>query len=160
MKLRFAAIIWSIGLLSAGCQSQGTQGASLSLQREAEEQRQALYDQVELIAGSGAEEDEPEEAELEEDERRAAEPAEPDASVEEQVLEEMGWSDDSGSCGNGVVDENELCDYAILEGEGACPESCDPAPGCPDETLIVRGCMTRCMPHDEPSAECLAAQQQ
>lgn len=155
MKLRFFTIIWSIGALSSGCHSQGTRDAALSLQGEADEQRQALYDQVELIAGSGAEEDEPE---PEEDERRAAEPAEPDASVDEQVLEEMGWSDDSASCGNGVLDENELCDYAILEGEGMCPDSCDPAPGCPDETLIVRGCMTRCMPHDEPSDECLAAQ--
>src|SRR5688500_4163099 len=130
MKLRYSAIIWSIGVLSTGCQSQGTQGAALSLQGQADEKREALYDQVELIAGSGAEEDAPEEAEPEdaEDERRAAEPAEPDASVEEQVLEDMGWSDDSGSCGNGVLDESELCDYAILEGEGTCPESCDPPP--------------------------------
>jgi hypothetical protein len=164
MKLRLLAAIWSIGLLGAGCQSQEAQGASLSLKREARDERRALYDEVELIAGSGADEDD---RAHEEDARHAAEPtepaepaepAEPDASIEDRVLEEMGWADDSGLCGNGVVDEGERCDYAILEGEGTCPDECDPEPGCPDETLVVRGCMTYCMQHEEPSDECLAAQ--
>lgn len=151
MKLRFYAATWSIGVLAVGCQSQGPQqGASLSLQRESQEAKQAVYDEVELIAGSGAEEDEPDAAQ--------AEPIEPDASIEERVAEEMAWSDDSPLCGNGLLDEEELCDYAILEGEGACPESCDPEPGCPDETLVIRGCQTHCMLHDVPSEACLAAQ--
>jgi hypothetical protein len=154
MKLRFLAVIWSIGVLGAGCQSQEAQGASLSLKRDAANARQALYDEVELIAGSGAEEDEPVDE---------AEEAEPDAGLDERVQErledELGWSDDSGLCGNGVIDADELCDYAIMEGEGMCPEACDPAPGCPDETLVVRGCMTHCMQHEEPSDECLSAAQ-
>lgn len=162
MKLRFLAAIWLIGALSAGCQSQEAQGASLSLKRAAQDEKRAADDDIEMIAGSGAEEDEPAEGEDEpnedEDARHAAEPAEPDASVEDRALEEMGWSDDSGLCGNGVVDEAELCDYAILEGEGACPDECQPAPGCPEETLVVRGCMTYCMQHEAPSEECLAAQ--
>jgi hypothetical protein len=157
MKRRFLAAIWSIGVLSAGCQSQEAQGTSLSLKRAAQDEKRAPHDEIEMIAGSGAEEDEPAE---EEDARHAAEPAEPDASVEDRVLDEMGWSDDSGLCGNGVVDDAELCDYAILEGGGACPEECEPAPGCPEETLVVRGCMTYCMQHEAPSEECLAAQQQ
>jgi hypothetical protein len=154
MKVRFLAIIGAMGVLGAGCQSQEAHGASLSLKRDAANARHALYDEVELIAGSGAEEDEP----LEQEEE-----AEPDAGVDERVQErlneELGWSDDSGLCGNGVIDADELCDYAILEGEGMCPEECNPAPGCPDETLVVRGCMTHCMQHEEPSAECLPAEQ-
>jgi hypothetical protein len=164
MKLRFLAAIWLIGALGAGCQSQEAQGASLSLKRAAQDEKRASRDEAELMAGSGAEEDEPADEEPAEDEdaryaAEPAEPAEPDASVEDRVLEEMGWSDDSGLCGNGIVDESELCDYAILEGEGACPEECDPEPGCPEETLVVRGCMTYCMQHEEPSDECIAAQQ-
>lgn len=148
MKLRVCIVIWSIGVLGAGCQSQGEQhSASVSLAREADE---AVRDEVELIAGSGAEEDEPVEDE---------DAGEPEPSIEERIAEEEGWSDDSAQCGNGVLDGQELCDYGILEGEGACPESCDPAPGCPDETLVMRGCMTRCMQHEEPSEECLAAQE-
>lgn len=158
MKLRFLAAIWLIGALSAGCESQEAQGASLSLKRAAQDERRSRDDD-ELMAGSGAEEDTEGESLAEQDVRYAAEPAEPDASVEDRVLEEMGWSDDSGLCGNGVVDEAELCDYAILEGEGACPEECEPEPGCPEETLVVRGCMTYCMQHEAPSEECIAAQQ-
>jgi len=158
MKLGFYAATWSIGVLAAGCQSQGTQqGAALSLQRESQEARHAVYDEVELIAGSGAEEDEPDAAQAEPDPAQA-EPAEPDASIDQRVAEEMGWSDDSALCGNGLLDEGELCDYAILEGEGTCPESCAPEPGCPDETLVIRGCQTHCMAHDEPSEECLTQQ--
>jgi hypothetical protein len=157
MKLRFLAAIWLIGALSAGCESQEAHGASLSLKRAAQDEKRASRAEVEMMAGSGAEDDEPAD---DEDARYPAEPAEPDASVEDRVLEEMGWSDDSGLCGNGVVDETELCDYAILEGEGACPEVCDPEPGCPEETLVVRGCMTYCMQHEAPSEECFAAQQE
>jgi hypothetical protein len=151
MKLGIYAAIWLFGALALGCDSQGTQhGAALSLQREAEKAERDIYNEVELIAGSGAEEDEP----ADEDEPDA-EIAEPDASIEERVAEAMGWSDDSPLCGNGVLDDFELCDHAILEGEGKCPAACDPAPGCPDETLVVRGCWTHCMQHDEPSDECL-----
>jgi len=155
MKPGSYATIWLIGALAIGCESQGArQGAALSLERESQEAKQALYDDVELIAGSGAEED----AQVDEDEADA-EIAEPDAgSIDERVAEETGLSDDSPLCGNGVLDDGERCDYTILEGEGKCPASCDPEPGCPDETLIVRGCQTYCMQHEEPSDECVAAE--
>jgi hypothetical protein len=153
MKLGFYSTIWLIGALAIGCESQASQGAALSLQRESQEAKRSVYDDVELIAGSGAEEDEP----VDEDEADA-EIAEPDAgSIDDRLAEEMGWSDDSPLCGNGVLDVGERCDYTILEGRGKCPASCDPEPGCPDETLVVRGCQTHCMLHEEPSDECLAA---
>jgi hypothetical protein len=152
MNARIAAVVWFTGVL-VGCQSQeGQLSASVSLQTQAEEQKRAIYDEVELIAGSGAEEDEPTEPE----EEPAYEP-EPDAgTLEERAEEEESYSDDSHMCGNGEIDEGELCDTAIVEGEGVCPDECDPAPGCPDEVLVIRGCGTRCMAETEPTEECLA----
>lgn len=148
-------MVWCIGVMCAGCNSQGPDASPYSLKEQAARERQALYDKVELIAGSGAEEDEP----AEEETSDAAEPAEPDASIADRIAEEQSWADDSPACGNGELDEGELCDYGILEGEGACPERCDPLPGCPDETLVVHGCRTHCLQHEEPSEACLAAQQ-
>jgi len=129
----------------------------VSLQRRAADEKQDLYDQVDLIAGSGAEEDEPVDEPADEDSARAAEAeGQPDASIEEQVEEQESWADDSHLCGNGELDLGELCDIGIEEGEGVCPHRCDPAPGCPDETLVIRGCGTYCMPESEPSAACQA----
>lgn len=155
MNARIAAVVWFAGALAVGCQSQeGQLSASVSLQTQADEQKRAIYDEVELIAGSGAEEDEP--AEPEDEPAYDPEP-EPDAgTLEERAQEEMSFSDDSHMCGNGEVDEGELCDTAIVEGEGVCPDECNPAPGCPDEILVIRGCGTRCMAETEPSEECLA----
>jgi hypothetical protein len=157
MNARIAAVVWFTGALTVGCQSQeGQLSASVSLQTQAEEQKRSIYDEVELIAGSGAEEDEP----AEPDEEPAYDPEpelEPDAgTLEQRAQEEMSYSDDSHMCGNGEIDEGELCDTAIVEGEGVCPDECDPAPGCPDEVLVIRGCSTRCMAETEPSEECLA----
>jgi hypothetical protein len=155
MNARIATVVWLIGALAIGCQSQeGQLGASVSLQRQAEDRKRAIYDEVELIAGAGAEEDAPMEAE---DEPYEPEPEQADAgSLEERALEDMSYSDDSPLCGNGELDDGELCDPFIVEGEGVCPEECEPPPGCPDEVLVVRGCVTRCMPESEPSEECLA----
>ncbi|MFI5306759.1 MAG: hypothetical protein ACHQ53_05370, partial [Polyangiales bacterium] len=55
--------------------------------------------------------------------------------------------DDSVRCGNGVVDETELCDVAIDQGEpGACPLSCDTSDPCKPFVLLVHGCSTHCAP--------------
>jgi len=155
MQLRFYAVIWAMGAVVLGCQSQdGQYAATVSLQQQADSQRRSIYDEVELLAGSGAEEDQP----IEPD---AAQPYEPEpeeeAILEERVEQAMSVADDSPLCGNGELDDLELCDPLILEGEGACPERCDPPPGCPDETLVISGCSTHCMAEDEPSEECLDA---
>jgi len=160
MRLHFHAVIWSIGVLGVGCQSQGNERvATVSLEAQAEEAARAYAaDRVDLLpaAGSGAEEDGPAE-ESDEDARVPAETSSPDGGLE-AIEEAIRSADDSPLCGNGELDEGELCDFGILEGEGSCPDHCDPKPGCPDETLVIHGCDTRCMAEEEPSEECLAAQ--
>ncbi len=93
----------------------------------------------ELSAGSGAERDDP---------SRMTAPDESDLDADAGVdpfTQELTLSDDSVRCGDGLLDEDELCDIAIAPGEeGACPSSCEPAPGCPEQTLLVRSCWTRC----------------
>lgn len=157
MRLRYQI---GFGLLvvvvSLGCQSQGgPPAATLSLQGQAYEAERAIYHQVDLIeaAGSGAEEDEPDASE--QDPQSSTEAGSPDAGLEEEIAEITRLADDSPLCGNGELDEGELCDFAIREGDGACPEVCTPKPGCPDEVLVVHGCATHCMAQAEPSEECL-----
>lgn len=163
MQLRIYAVIWSIGVLVVGCQSQGEQyAATVSLKAEAEEAEHDLYYQVDRLpaAGSGAEEDEPSDESSDESDEVADETAEtssPDGGAD-AIDEATRFADDSPLCGNGEVDEGELCDFGITDGVGECPDHCSPKPGCPAETLIVSGCGTRCMPEEEPSAECLARQ--
>jgi len=155
MKARMVAVVWSLGVLAVGCQShEGQLTASVSLQAQAEERKRSIYDEVELIAGSGAEEDEPEQAEPD---AEADEEPEADAgTLEQRAQEEESYSDDSPLCGNGELDLGEHCDTGIVEGEGVCPLECNPPPECPDEVLVIRGCGSRCMPEHEPSEECLA----
>ena len=64
-------------------------------------------------------------------------------------------SDDSGRCGNGVLDDDELCEIGIPEGEeGACPSECG-GDECNPERLEVRGCWTVCLPAaPDPELEC------
>lgn len=155
MNARIAAVIGSMSLLVVGCQShEGHVSASVSLQAQAEERKRSIYDEVELIAGSGAEEDEPEQAEPD---APFEEEAPADAgTLEQRAEEEESYSDDSPLCGNGELDIGEHCDISIIEGEGTCPLECNPPPGCPEEVLVIRGCNTRCMAESEPSAACLA----
>jgi hypothetical protein len=62
-------------------------------------------------------------------------------------------ADDSVHCGNGVVDDTELCDIAIADGDpGACPAACK-TDACHPQALEIRGCMSRCVPV-EPGANC------
>jgi hypothetical protein len=64
-------------------------------------------------------------------------------------------ADDDVRCGNGVLDDNELCDISIPDGDkGACPTVCS-SDACHPEALEIRGCMSRCMPI-EPGADCEA----
>jgi hypothetical protein len=163
MRLRIQALIWSIGVLSVGCQSQGVESrATVSSQAQAERAAREIYDQVELLpaAGSGAEEDEP--ADESDDVARQAQEAEQETSSpdggREAIEELLRSADDSALCGNGELDQGELCDFGITDGVGECPDHCSPKPGCPDETLVVHGCGTRCMPDEEPSEECLEAE--
>lgn len=149
MPCRFVAIMGVLFTLTSGCTSQDAYTATVSLKQQAERAERAVYSEVHYVAaaGSGAE-DEPIEpphdpAEPEDD----GEPVDyPDASFEQRVREAQTFSDDSPLCGNGELDLAELCDPLITEGEGACPERCDPLPGCPAEELVVDGCATHCKP--------------
>jgi hypothetical protein len=56
-------------------------------------------------------------------------------------------SDDSTRCGNGVLDQGELCDIKIESGEpGACPTECEQPDACHEGKLDVHGCYTQCVP--------------
>lgn len=54
--------------------------------------------------------------------------------------------DGRGQCGNGQVEEGELCDTGILVGRwGACPPaSCDDGLACTDDVAVGGGCRLRC----------------
>jgi hypothetical protein len=64
-------------------------------------------------------------------------------------------SDDSARCGNGLLDDDELCEIGIPDGEpGACPSEC-PGDECNPERLEVRGCWTVCLPSaPDPDLDC------
>ena len=68
----------------------------------------------------------------------AAEPATP-------PVQPPPFADDSPRCGNGYLDDDELCDVAVPEGEfGACRTECPPTPECPFRMLIPRTCWSQC----------------
>ena len=47
--------------------------------------------------------------------------------------------DCSATCGNGIVEGNEMCDTGIASGSGACPTSCDDSMACTTDTLVSGG---------------------
>lgn len=54
-------------------------------------------------------------------------------------------ADCTGSCGDGRLNADELCDTAIAPGEpGSCPTSCASEDPCLPRTLIGSGCYTAC----------------
>ena len=55
-------------------------------------------------------------------------------------------TDCSATCGDGVLDDNELCDTAIVSGRGVCPTAsdCDDKNACTADALIGAGCNIRC----------------
>ncbi len=54
-------------------------------------------------------------------------------------------SDCTGSlCGNGVVDNGEMCDTGIASGTGACPISCNDGLPCTTDALAGVGCLAHC----------------
>jgi hypothetical protein len=56
-----------------------------------------------------------------------------------------GSADDSVRCGDGVLDDDELCDVSIEAGQpGACPTSCASDP-CHPQRLVIQGCFSRCV---------------
>ena len=64
------------------------------------------------------------------------------------------YADDSVYCGNGVLDDDELCDVAIDEGEpGACPLRCSDDP-CAPEVLEIRSCWSVCVPAEVMPGAC------
>jgi hypothetical protein len=66
-----------------------------------------------------------------------------------------GAADDSVRCGNGILDDDELCDVAIGDGEvGACPNACPSSDPCHPEMLHVQTCWSRYVPVPAP-AGCL-----
>jgi len=57
-----------------------------------------------------------------------------------------GFSDDSVRCGNGDLDDDELCDISIPAGEeGACPTECLPFDICHTAAIALRTCWTQCV---------------
>jgi hypothetical protein len=64
-------------------------------------------------------------------------------------------SDDSVRCGNGVLDNDEICEISLPDGEpGACPSKCSDDP-CNPEKMEARGCWSVCVPlAPEPGADC------
>src|SRR5204863_9282710 len=54
-------------------------------------------------------------------------------------------SDALPACGNGVLDEGEVCDTGIARGKpGACPTTCDDGISCTIDTRIGSGCTAEC----------------
>jgi hypothetical protein len=51
-------------------------------------------------------------------------------------------STSNADCGNGTIEEWELCDPKIKSGEGSCPKSCDDGNVCTKDTLV--GSASRC----------------
>ena len=47
-------------------------------------------------------------------------------------------------CGNGVVEQGELCDTAITAGSGACPIDCNDGDSCTSDMLVGNDCRTAC----------------
>jgi hypothetical protein len=82
----------------------------------------------------------------------AATGAEPAVPVDDQqplaappAAPPSGAADDSVRCGDGVLDDNELCDVAIEAGlPGACPTSCASDP-CHPQQLKAQACFSRCV---------------
>ena len=67
----------------------------------------------------------------------------------------LGSATDDPRCGNGVLDDTELCDVSIKEGEpGACPLVCPANDACHPEMLIAQGCFSRCVPSSQPQPSC------
>jgi hypothetical protein len=59
-------------------------------------------------------------------------------------------ADDSPWCGDGMLQDDELCDVAIPEGmPGACPTECEPLDACHAAKLMVAGCHSQCGLGDE-----------
>jgi hypothetical protein len=52
----------------------------------------------------------------------------------------------ASTCGNGFVDEWELCDIAIRIRKGACPSECPKLDSCTPMLRVGRGCDTQCRP--------------
>lgn len=103
------------------------------------------------MAGSGAELDAPDAGGMGDEPSAPVDHPQP---PEPRLVSDGGaTSDDSVRCGNGVLDETELCDIAIPDGEkGACPTECK-ADACHPQALQISGCMSRCMPI-APGADC------
>ncbi len=149
-------MVWLLSIVSVGCGSQRpdfSSAGSLSTREGAADSEEESDDEEEgsraaaLIAGSGAEEDEPIEEEAASD---------TDAGVDDEIEQEQSLSDDSTRCGDGVLDDNEMCDIALPAGaDGACPTRCRPEPGCPAETMVVRSCWSYCVPDEVPPPECV-----
>lgn len=68
----------------------------------------------------------------------AGAPADPDCPPPE-------CTDCGPTCGNGVVNSDELCDVGIVDGPGACPNTCVTIDPCTTATLVGNGCQVECV---------------
>lgn len=82
----------------------------------------------------------------------ADEAAASDEEAKRPEAQRRTTADDSVRCGDGKLDDDEICDIAIADGEeGACPTDCGKDPCA---KLDVHGCMTSCM-DDTTKPECV-----
>lgn len=153
-------MVWLISVAVVGCGSQRADLAASGLVSTSEESALSGDDERSARLAAAREEEEgsgeDEGTTEEEGDEEQAEPLwDSDAGVD-PFEDEATLSDDSARCGNGILDEDEICEISIPAGQpGACPTRCRPEPGCPSETMFVRSCWSRCVPDEMPPAECL-----
>jgi len=141
---------WTLTLLLAAMLMSGCFGGP-SIDPQLEAQRRELSKQT--IETGGFEEHEPEggsddelaDADAGMDEEMTPAPLDTNPQPAEPAPS-PGYGDDSVRCGNGVLDDDEICEIALPEGEpGACPSQCSDDE-CNPEIMEVRGCWSVCIP--------------
>jgi len=152
------AWLLTVGLL-AGClggsgedpklEAQKRAGARQTISTAEFQAREEPADESEAQAEDGSEADmDSTPAPLDNPQPAEPAPASPGASPG------ASFADDSVYCGNGDLDDDELCDVAIAEGEtGACPSRCSDDP-CAPEVLEVHTCWSVCLPVEPAPGAC------
>ena len=127
-----------VTLLGVGCTAQtGLGDAARDVSRHRDAQR---------ADDSAAAEDREEQALLAATDDEAADESAPATPQSDASMAEFVGSDDSVRCGDGVLDDDELCDISIADGEvGACPTECAALDECHVPAIALRTCWTQCV---------------
>jgi hypothetical protein len=135
--LRLASLVT---LLGVGCTAQtGLGDAARDVSRHGPRRDVPSADE------SDAMQDSEEQALLAATDDQAADETTP-VAPESDASMELVASDDSVRCGDGVLDEDELCDISIADGEkGACPTECAALDECHAPAIALRTCWTQCV---------------